>query len=132
MTHKRWLAPAAAAILVAGAGPAAADPSGPDAETVRVTCGNGLGTQEVILNGNGDFSPGHVTSSTQVGIPYEFHFTGTFTPTGGAPQPIDIQFGHPAPQNGRLATCTFHEEEPIPEGWLSLDVTVNLSLTPAH
>lgn len=133
MRHKRWLVSLAAATLGVGAGPAAADPSGsPNAETLTVTCDNDLGVLEVIVNGNGDLSPGHLTTSTELGIPYQFHFTGTFTPTGGAPEPIDIQFGHPAPHNERLATCTFHEEEPIPEGWLSLDATVNVSLTPAH
>ncbi len=133
MGHKRWGVAAAAVVVLAGAGPAAADPSGsPKAETLTVTCDNGLGVLEVVINGNGDLSPGHLATSTQIGIPYEFHFTGTFTPTGGDPEPIDLHLGHPAPNNGRLATCTFHEEEPIPEGWLSLDATVNVSLTPAH
>jgi hypothetical protein len=136
---KRLIAGAATATFVIGAaigilaGPVSADPvNAKKGEILEIECDSGLGTLTVALNGNGDFTPGHVTTSTQVGIPYKAHFEFTFTPTGGTPQTETEDIAKKGPRNGRLAVCTFHEEGSDEEGAFAIDGTVWISYTPAH
>jgi hypothetical protein len=116
------------------AGTAAADPvNAKKGELLTVTCDNGLGTFDVVTNGNGRFTPGLVTTSNLVGIPYEVHFTGTFTPPGGEPQSSSEDFVKKAPKSGRLANCTFHQEGTDPGGGTFVfDGSVKISYTGAH
>jgi hypothetical protein len=114
------------------AGPAAADPTNAKkGEILEIHCDGGLGTLTVALNGNAQLTPGLVTTSNQVVIPYRRHLEGSFTPTGGDPEPIVEDVQKRAPHNGRLATCTFHVEDSNESGSLVLDGTVWVSYTPA-
>ena len=62
---------------------AAADPiKAKGALQFQVVCGSQ--TLTVVVNGNGEFTPGHIVGSTAVFIPTSFDITFTFTPTGGA------------------------------------------------
>jgi hypothetical protein len=124
---------AALAMLLGSAAGAGADPvNAPKGEVISIDCDSGLGSLTVALNGNGDFTPGHVTTSTQVGIPYALHIEGSFTPTGGEPETFVEDIAKRAPRNGRLAVCTFHEEGQDEEGAFTFDGTVWISYTPAH
>ena len=123
----------AAALVAATATTAGADPTNAKkGEILSIECDEGLGVLTVALNGNGEFTPGHVTTSTQVGIPYALHIEGSFTPPGGEPEPFVDDSSKPGPRNGRLAVCTFHEEAQEDGGTLVLDGTVWISYTPAH
>ena len=122
-----------ATLAIGLAGPAAADPiNSKNAEPINITCDNGIGTVQIVSNGNGRWTPGLVTTSNLVGIPYEFHVVGTFTPTGGTPETFTEDAVKPAPRSGRLATCTFHEEGSDPDGTFSVDGTVKISYSGAH
>jgi hypothetical protein len=112
------------------AGQAAADPTNAKkGEILEVQCDGGLGTLTVALNGNTELTPGLVTTSNQVVVPYRLHIEGSFTPTGGDPEPIVVDVQKPGPHNGRLATCTFHEGGSNEFGSLVLDGTIWVSYT---
>ena len=73
-------------MLAALAQGAAADPiNAKNSLTFPATCDNGQ-TVQVVVNGNGEFSPAHVVGSTAVFIPQAFDLTFEFTPTGGPTQ----------------------------------------------
>ena len=134
---KSWKAMVAAlgtaAMVLGTATVAAADPTNAKkGEILTVECDAGVGSLTVALNGNGDFTPGHVTTSTQVGVPYAFHIEGSFTPTGGEPESFVDTGAKRGPRNGRLAVCTFHEEERDDSGTLVLDGVVSISYSPAR
>jgi hypothetical protein len=96
------LAMAAAVAAIALATPAGADPVN-HGEVLTLEC-DGLGTLEIATNGNGQWTPGLVTSDNQVLVPYAFHFE--FTPAGSN-QTFTEHVAKPAPRNGRLDVCTF-------------------------
>jgi hypothetical protein len=123
-----------AAMVLASAGAAGADPTNAKkGEVLTIECDSGLGSLTVAVNGNGEFTPGLVTTSTQVGIPYRFHIEGTFTPSdGGEPEHFVDDSAKAAPHNGRLAMCTFHQEGSDENGTFVFDGTVWISYTPAH
>ena len=107
------------------AGPAGADPvNAKKAEVIALDCDT-LGTLEIATNGNGDWTPGLVTSGNRVLIPYKFHFE--FTPTGSS-ETFTEDVAKPAPRNGRNDVCTFAVTEP--DGRVT--GTVWLTYTPAH
>ena len=126
----------AATLALAWAGPAGADPvNAKKAEPpLTIHCDNGIGTVQIVSPpGNGRWTPGLVTTSNVVGIPYEFHVAGTFTPPGGTPQTFTDDSVKPAPHSGRLATCTWHEEGTDPDGTtFSVDGTAKISYSGAH
>jgi hypothetical protein len=111
------------------AAPAGADPK--RGEILEIDCDT-LGTLEVVVFSNGPSSPGLVVGSTQVGIPYKLHLEGTFTPIEGEPESFVEDFEKPAPRNGRLDHCTFHQEGSDEFGSFELDGEVWISYTPAH
>jgi hypothetical protein len=122
-----------AAVLGIGAGPAVADPTNAKkGEILAIECDEGLGSLTIATNGNGEWTPGLVTTSTQVGIPYRFHIEGSFTPTGGETEFFTDDSEKPAPRNGRLAVCTFHVEDQDEGGTVVFDGTVSISYTPGH
>ena len=134
---KSWKAMVAvlgtAGMVLGTAAAAGADPTNAKkGEILTIECDAGLGSLTVALNGNGEWTPGHVTTSTQVGKPYAFHIEGSFTPTGGEPESFVDDSAKPGPRNGRLAVCTFHEAEQDEEGTFTLDGTVWISYSPAH
>jgi hypothetical protein len=112
-----------------GAAPASADPK--KGEVLEITCDT-LGTLEVVVFSNGPSSPGLAVGSNQVGIPYKLHVEGTFTPVGGEPEPFVDSFEKPAPRNGRLDHCTFHQEGSDQFGSFELDGEVWISYTPTR
>ena len=72
-----------AGALLAGATaiPASADPK--KGEVIPLDCDNGK-SYRVVVNGNGEFTPGHDLDSTAVLIPLAFGpFTGTVTDSDG-------------------------------------------------
>ena len=92
-----------------------------------------LGSVDVIVFSNGRGSPGLVVDSTQVGIPYKLILSGTFTPAGeGDPETFVDEWEHPAPRNGRLDHCTFHQEDSDESGSVVIDGEVWISYTPSH
>ena len=134
---KSWkaigVALATVTMVLGAAGTAGADPTNAKkGQILTIECDSGLGSLTVAVNGNGEFTPGHVTTSTQVGIPYAFHIEGTFTPTGGDPETFVDDSAKRGPRHGRLATCTFHEEGQDENGTFVLDGTVKVSYTKAR
>jgi hypothetical protein len=114
---------AATALTLVTAGPAAADPVN-HGEIFTLQCNNGVGTLQVAANGNGDWTPGHVIGTTQILLPYEFHITGTFTPTGGTAQTFTDDLAKRTPNHGLLTTCTFSDSGTDPSGTFSFTGTV--------
>jgi hypothetical protein len=126
-----WMALVSVIALAAfGVGSASADPQKGD--LLALECDT-LGSVDVIVFGNGRGSPGLVVDSTQVGIPYKLHLEGTFTPAGGGdPETFVDEWEHPAPRNGRLDHCTFHQEDSDESGSVVLDGEVWISYTPTR
>lgn len=125
----------AAVALLGGVSTVSADPvNAKNAEIIEITCDNGItGTLQIVTNGNGDWTPGHVIGSNQVLIPYAFEFTATFTPSDGGDPVVETEsIAKNAPQNGRLAECTFSDTFSIPEGTIEFTGVVNVSFTPAR
>lgn len=85
-----------------------------------------LGDVDVVLKGNGKWTPGHIVGSTRVVKPYEIHITGTFTPTGGVAQPFTSDSVKPAPQSRKLDECTFHQERTTADGTAVADGTAKV------
>ena len=118
------------ALAVIGVGSASADPQKGD--LLALECDT-LGSVDVIVFSNGRGSPGLVVDSTQVGIPYKLILSGTFTPAGeGDPETFVDEWEHPAPRNGRLDHCTFHQEDSDESGSVVVDGEVWISYTPSH
>jgi hypothetical protein len=105
---------------------AAADPKG---DIIPLTCDNGQ-TVEVAVNGNGDFTPGHLVGGTAVYVVQSLDATFTFTPPGG---PTETQQFVTSKGNvhGDLVTCTFDITETSPEGTFHGFGTVVVFVTPA-
>lgn len=132
----RTTAAVAVAIFVAlGSSPAAAAPvNAKNAETLAIDCEH-LGTVLVVVNGNGEWTPGHVVDGgpARVGIPYAFRFEGTFTPADGSdPEVFVEETSKPAPHSGRLDVCTFSESETDETGTFEANITVWISYTPGR
>lgn len=81
MSRTLTIVTGAAPLLLAGAAPAVADPSGGD--QIHLTCGSA--TYDVVSSkGDGDWTPVHDVRSTRVFIPTSFgSFTGTITDANG-------------------------------------------------
>jgi hypothetical protein len=97
---------AALAAVVLGfavlASTASADPSGKNSLTFPASCDNGQ-TVEVVVNGNGEWTPAHVVGSTSVFVPQAFDTTFEFTPVGG-PTETMTDTSAKANQHGDLVT----------------------------
>ena len=99
---------------------------------VTATCGT---TQvSVVVNGNGEWAPGHVIGSTAMFIPTAFDLVATFTPTGGATETETDTSTKAHPPHRALVTC----ELPValntvtfPDGTFTLSGTVTGFFTPA-
>jgi hypothetical protein len=117
-------------MLAALAQGAAADPiNAKNSLTFPVTCDNGQAVQ-VVLNGNGEFTPAHVVGSTEVFIPQAFEVTFQFTPTGGTTQTETDTASKPN-VHGDLVTCSFDVTQTFPEGTFHLFGTATGFITPA-
>lgn len=111
---------------VALAGPAAADP--PRAP-FPLQC-DVLGTITISVPADASYTPGLEVGSTRIGVPYAFTSTFTYTPSGGEPVTFVDEYSKPAPSNGRLDRCTFHDEGSDELGMFTLDGEVLISYTP--
>ena len=121
---------AAAAALTAQA--ASADPSNAKNSLLITAICDGQQVQ-VITNGNGEFTPGHVVGSTSNFLPTAFDLTFSFTPTGGTTESnTDTSAKHN--QKASSVTCSVPlalNTFTSPEGTFSLSGTVTGSFTPA-
>jgi hypothetical protein len=105
---------------------AAADPR--NGELIPLTCdGQSL---EVVVNGNGDFTPGHVVGDTGVFVLQSIDATFEFTPTGGETESESFTRSK-ANLHGDLVTCSFDFSETTPEGTFRASGTVTGTFTPA-
>jgi hypothetical protein len=87
-------------------------------------------TVQFVLNGNGDFTPGHVVGSTTVYVVQSFNVTFEFTPTGG--QTISETAARSKGNvHGDLVTCTFNVTQSVPDGTFHFFGTATGFFTPA-
>jgi hypothetical protein len=124
-------------LLAAGAAagalalPATADPGhAKNATHVQAICGTQ--TVNVVVNGNGKFTPAHVVGSTRMFVPTALNLTFTFTPTGSTPQ-TDTQTIHKAsPTHRGTTTCTIPMQtlESGPQGTATIQGSVTGFFTP--
>src|SRR5215216_5177607 len=71
-------------------------------------------TVQFVVNGNGDFTPGHVVGSTAVFVLQAFEVTFEFTPTGGETM-SETDARSKGNIHGDLVTCSFDVSETFPE-----------------
>ena len=114
---------AATALTFGSAVPAAADPV-KRGEIFTLMCNNGVGTVQVAVNGNGDWTPGHVIGTTQILLPYQLRISGSFTPPGGPAQTFTENLTRRTPNRGLLTTCTFTDSGTEDGGTFSITGTV--------
>ena len=124
----RWFVSGAVAIAAVGlSGPSvSADPK-PNID-VTLTCDGQ--DYDIVVAGNGAWTPAHDLNSTLVGVPIAFgEFNGVFTPTGGAPEPFtDPAFAKPNPPrtSNLIIDCSFTISGTFPDGTLTGSGTVTL------
>ena len=111
---------------------ASADPvNAKNAGFFTAVCGS---TQlQVVVNGNGVFSPAHVIGSTSVFVPTAFNLTFTFTPSGGGAPEVDTETSAKARQPANAVTCQLPaalNTVTFPDGIFTLDGTVTGFFTP--
>jgi hypothetical protein len=117
-------------MLAALAQGAAADPiDAKNSLTFPATCDDGQ-TIQVVVNGNGAWSPAHVVGSTAVFIPQAFDLTFEFTPTGG-PTQTETDIRSKPNLHGDLVTCSFDVTQTFPDGVFRLFGTATGVFTPA-
>jgi hypothetical protein len=110
---------------------ASADPvNAKNAGFFTAVCGS---TQlQVVVNGNGVFTPAHVIGSTSVFVPTAFNLTFTFTPSGGGAE-VDTETSAKARQPADAVTCQLPaalNTVTFPDGIFTLDGTVTGFFTP--
>ena len=110
----------ATALIAAGSPTAAAAP--PLQEVITLTCDNGR-VYDVVVNGNGAFTPGRAVGSTAVVVPISF---SDFTFTAVLPDGTVISENDPGVESKgggnvaahsprRTTTCSFEETEVLEE-----------------
>jgi hypothetical protein len=92
------------------------------------TCDNGQAV-EVVVNGQGEFTPAHVVGSTAVFIRQASDITFEFTPTGGTTESETDTSSKPH-VHGDLVTCGFDMTQSLPFGTLHLLGTATGLFTP--
>ena len=117
---------AAAVTPVAGADPTKAK----GATQIHATCGRQ--PVDVVVNGNGTFSPAHVLGSTSVFIPTAFNLTFTFTPSGGGTPDVQNETSSKAAPIKNTITCTIPLQTLFsgPQGTATIQGTVTGFFTP--
>jgi hypothetical protein len=109
---------------------AMADPvNAKNALVIPASCDNGQ-SYSVAVNGNGEFTPGHVVDSTSVFIPQAFNLTFQFTPTEGETE-SETDTGSKHNVHGDLVTCSIDFTQTFPEGTFHLFGTASGFFTPA-
>jgi hypothetical protein len=130
---KRHLFTLLAACAAAGALalPALADPGhAKNATHVHAICGSQ--TVNVVVNGNGTFTPAHVVGSTKMFIPTALSLTFTFTPTGGTAQTNTQNVHKASPAHRGTITCTIPLQtlQSGPQGTATIQGSVTGFFTP--
>jgi hypothetical protein len=124
---------AVAALSSVFALPTMADPGkAKNASHIQATCGTQ--TVNVVVNGNGKWSPAHVVGSTKVFIPTAFNLTFTFTPTHGGSAQVDTEnIQKSSPTHRGTVTCTIPQQTLFsgPQGSMTIQGTVTGFFTPA-
>ena len=124
-------------LLAAGAAagalalPATADPGhAKNATHVQAICGSQ--TVNVVVNGNGNFTPAHVVGSTRIFIPTALNLTFTFTPTGGTAQTNTQNIHKASPPHRGTKTCTIPMKTILsgPQGTATIQGSVTGFFTP--
>lgn len=121
--HRTVLVSTVAGVLIAAGAPlAAAAP--PEQEVIPLVCDNGE-AYDVVVTGNGEFTPGRITSSTGVVIPIafgDFFFravdpeTGELLVEGSFPGGEGKGKGNVQQRNPRpTTTCSFEQTEVLEE-----------------
>ena len=112
---KRYAALGAVVLALAVFVPAAsADPlNAKNSLAFPATCGGQ--TVQVVVNGNGRFTPAHVVGTTAVFVPQAFDITFEFTPTGGTTETETDTSSKPN-VHGDLVTCSFDVTQSFPGG----------------
>ena len=113
---KRYAVLGAALLALAVLVPtAAADPlNAKNSFAFPLTCDDGQ-TVQVVVNGNGEFTPAHVVGSTAVFIPQVFDITFQFT-LPGEPTQSETTARSKGNVHGDLVTCSFDVTQTFPEG----------------
>lgn len=126
----------AGALVLSGASAAVAAP--PEGEVISLECDNGQ-SYDVVVNGRGEFTPGHIVGSNQVIVPISF---GDFVFRAEDPQGnLIVEGSEPDSSKGggnvearnprETITCTFGEtftlEEADPEFGLPAGTVVTFS-----
>jgi hypothetical protein len=131
MRRRLLLVAACAAFAAAAIVPAAmADPgNAKNAGHISAMC-NGQPVM-VVVNGNGEFTPAHVVTSTSVFIPTAFDLTFTFTPSGGSPESNTDTSAKAGPIKNTI-TCTIPIQTLFsgPQGTGTIQGTVTGFFTP--
>jgi hypothetical protein len=109
---------------------ASADPLNAKASLAfPASCDDGQ-TVQVVLNGNGEFTPAHVVGGTAVFIPQVFDVMFEFTPTGGTTE-TEINTSSKRNVHGNLVACSFDVTQSFPGGTFHLVGTTTGFFTPA-
>jgi hypothetical protein len=127
---KRWLACTALALGLTGAltVPAAADPPSAEEFPVPVTCD---GTTYLIgfIPGRSDFTPGLVTTSNQVIVPFTIDLTFTDVTTGES-ETFSVVKGSGTNPNAVTCTIDFTSTDPETGHEFNIAGTVTAVITP--
>jgi hypothetical protein len=117
-------------MLAALAQGAAADPiNAKNSFSFPATCDGQ--TVQLVVNGNGEFTPAHVVGSTAVFIPEAFDVTFEFT-LPGEPTQSETDTSSKPNVHGDLVSCSFDVTQTFPEGGtVHLFGTVTGFFTPA-
>ena len=114
---------------MAFASTAGADPTNAkNAQLLQAVCGTK--TFNVVVNGNGEFTPAHLIDSTSVFIPTSFDVTFTFTPTGGSTMTETDTSAKAAPLQDTISCTIPFQSFPSPFGTFTIEGTVTGFLTP--
>ena len=126
------IAVAAGATMVGAGGVALADPGG---QPFPVVCDNGV-TYQVVVAGNGQFTPAHDVATTTVLVPTAFgEITVTVTdPDGNVTTETDpaVNKGSASRPRATTTTCTFHIEDSQDGFSVVVDGSVTGFVTPAR
>ena len=127
---KRYAALAGAIVALAVFAPgASADPlNAKNSFAFPATCDGQ--TVQFVVNGNGEFTPGHVVGSTEVFVVQALDITFQFTPTGGTTETM-TDTASKTNLHGDLVTCSVDVTAVFPEGTVHLFGTATGFFTPA-
>jgi hypothetical protein len=133
--NRRVFMTAAAAVLAAAviAPVAGADPVNAKNSThLYALCGPQQVRVDVVVIGNGEFTPAHVLNSTSVFIPTAFNTTFTFTPSGGGTPEVETDTSAKAGTFANTVTCTLPVQTLFdgPQGKATIQGTVTGFYTP--